>query len=66
MATHSSSLAWETPWSEETGGLQSMGLQRFEPDLEAEREHTQLQIPCSCLWLLYTSKCLLIPLLEKH
>ena len=28
MATHSSILAWETPWMEEPGGLQSMELQR--------------------------------------
>ena len=27
MATHSSILAWEIPWAEEPGGLQSMGLQ---------------------------------------
>ena len=26
MATHSSILAWEIPWAEEPGGLQSMGL----------------------------------------
>ena len=26
MATHSSILAWEIPWTEETGGLQSMGV----------------------------------------
>ena len=26
MAAHSSILAWEIPWTEETGGLQSMGL----------------------------------------
>ena len=25
MATHSSILAWEIPWTEEPGGLQSMG-----------------------------------------
>ena len=25
MATHSSILAWETPWTEEPGGLQSKG-----------------------------------------
>ena len=30
MATRSSILAWEIPWTEEPGGLQSMGLQRFE------------------------------------
>ena len=28
MATHSSTLAWEIPWTEEPGGLQSMGLQK--------------------------------------
>ena len=27
MATHSSILAWRIPWTEESGGLQSMGLQ---------------------------------------
>ena len=28
MATHSSSLAWTMPWTEEPGGLQSMGSQK--------------------------------------
>ena len=28
MATHSSFLAWEIPWTEEPGGLQSMGVTR--------------------------------------
>ena len=28
MKTHSSILAWEIPWTEEPGGLQSMGSQR--------------------------------------
>ena len=32
MATHSSILAWRIPWTEETGGLQSMGLQRVRHD----------------------------------
>ena len=27
-ATHSSILAWRIPWTEESGGLQSMGLQK--------------------------------------
>ena len=27
MATHSSILAWRIPWTKESGGLQSMGLQ---------------------------------------
>ena len=32
MAAHSSSLAWKIPWTEEPGGLQSMGLQRVGHD----------------------------------
>ena len=32
MATHSSILAWRIPWTEETGGLQSMGLRRVRHD----------------------------------
>ena len=32
MATHSSSLAWKIPWTEEPGGLQSMGSQRVGHD----------------------------------
>ena len=32
MATHSSILAWEIPWTEEPGGVQSMGLQRVRHD----------------------------------
>ena len=30
MATHSSTLAWRNPWMEESGGLQSMGLQELD------------------------------------
>ena len=30
MATHSSILAWEIPWTEEPGRLQSVGLQEFD------------------------------------
>jgi len=30
MAIHSSILAWETPWTEEPGGLQSMGSQELD------------------------------------
>ena len=30
MAAHSSTLAWETPWTEEPGGLQSVGLQKLD------------------------------------
>ena len=40
MATHSSILAWEIPWTEELSGLQSMGSQRVGHD----RAHTQAPI----------------------
>ena len=36
MATHFSILAWEIPWTEETGGLQSMGSQKT----QTEHTHT--------------------------
>ena len=32
MATHSSILAWRIPWTEEPGGLQSIGSQRIRQD----------------------------------
>ena len=32
MTTHSSILAWSSPWTEEPGGLQSMGLQGVRHD----------------------------------
>ena len=32
MATHSNILAWKIPWTEEPGGLQSLGLQRVRHD----------------------------------
>ena len=33
MATHSSTLAWEIPWTEESGRLQSMGSQKSQTRL---------------------------------
>ena len=42
MATHSSILAWEIPWTEEPGGLQSMELQRVGHDWATE--HTRLEV----------------------
>ena len=37
MATHSSILAWEIPWTEEPGGLQFMGSQRVRGDLATKQ-----------------------------
>ena len=31
-------LPWDTPWTEEPGGLQSMGLPRVGPDLETKQQ----------------------------
>ena len=36
MAMYSTILAWKTPWTEEPGGLGSIGLQRVEHNLVAE------------------------------
>ena len=38
MATHSSILTWETPWTEEPGGLHSMGSQRIRFDLATKQQ----------------------------
>ena len=40
MATHSSILAWEISWTEEPGGLQSLGSQRVRHDLVAKTNKT--------------------------
>ena len=39
MATHSSNLAWEIPWTEEPGGLWSTGPQRVGHDLMTKQQH---------------------------
>ena len=39
MATQSSILAWEIPWTEKPGGLQSMGSQRVGYDLVTKQYH---------------------------
>jgi len=38
MATHSSILAWEIPWTEEPGGLQSVVLQGVWHDLATKQQ----------------------------
>ena len=44
MATHSSILAWRSPWTEEAGGLQSMGSQRV--GYNRANEQQQIQKDC--------------------
>ena len=43
MATHSSTLAWKIPWTEEPGGLQSMGS--LELDM-TEQLHFHFSLSC--------------------
>ena len=40
-ATHSSILAWQTPWTEKPGGLQSMESQRVGYDLTTEHNNNE-------------------------
>ena len=55
MAPHSSTLAWKIPWTEEPGGLQSMGLLRVRHDwmtslsLSCIGEGNGNPLQCSCL-----------------
>ena len=42
MATHSSILAWRIPWTEESGTLQSMGLQTVGHGLATEHTHMHI------------------------
>ena len=57
MATHYNTLAWYHPWTENPGGLQSMGLQRVEYNLGIE--HTQNVKRChkqNCIFQVHTTK----------
>ena len=38
MATYYSILAWEIPWTEELGGIQSMGLHKVRYDLVTNKQ----------------------------
>ena len=52
MATHSSVLAWRIPWTEEPGGLQSMGLQRVGQDwVTNTHTHTHTHTHTICEYL---------------
>ena len=42
MSTHSRILAWEIPWTEDPGGLQSMGSQRVRHDLETKQQQWKM------------------------
>jgi len=52
MATPSSILAWENLWTEEPGGLQSMGSQRVRQDLATKQQ--KLILSSVCLYSLFS------------
>ena len=56
MATHSSLLAWRIPWTEESGGLQTMGLQRAGHDW-SDLEHSWVEMT----WALVTKVSVHLP-----
>ena len=57
ITTHSSILAWEIPWTEEPGGLQSTGLQRAGHD--GVSEHTDLYTLWVCVCVCDIVQCTL-------
>ena len=56
MATHSSILAWRIPWTEEPGGLESMGSQRVRHNWAIGHIHTHFSI----LQIIYNKYSLLV------
>ena len=62
MATHSSTLAWKIPWTEEPGGLQSAGSQRVRHHWGKWRMHAHIHMHdtwmCLCVYLyMYSHVC---------
>ena len=57
MATHSSILASEIPWTEEPGGLQSVGLQEWDVTWQLNHHHQGVMLVCKsfpqCVWLVW-------------
>ena len=52
MATHCSILAWEIPWTEESGGLQSMGSQKIRHNLATKQVSSGFEL----CYLLFSKK----------
>ena len=51
MATHSSILAWESSWTEEPGGLQSVGSQRVGHDLVTKQQQQYIATVVESLYV---------------
>ena len=65
MATHFSILAWRIPWTEEPGGLQSMGSQRVRYDW-LTNTHTVLHSGCINLYSQWQCRIHFSPYLSQH
>ena len=50
MAAHSSVLAWKIPWTEEPGGLQSVGSQSDATEHTADTAHPYVSLWPAALW----------------
>ena len=57
MATYSSILAWRIPWTEEAGGLQSIGSQRIRHDSAAKQQHKKMYNIKLCVCLFSSLRC---------
>ena len=57
MVTHSSTIAWKTPWMEEPGRLQFMGSHRVRHDWVIELNWTNKCV-CVCVCVLVAQSCL--------
>ena len=66
MATHSSILAWRIPWTEEPGGLESLGLHRVrhDRDLAAAAASDEKSVVCKDSGSAYEAKKILDSLLS--
>ena len=64
-ATHSSTLAWRIPWTEEPGGLQSTGSQRVGHDWVTSL-HSSFFFHCIFVWSHVTSFCSFSPLFYQR
>ena len=71
MATHSSTLVWEIPWTEEPGGLQSTGLQRDRHDWVTKQQQSDTlgqdrQQESPQIWQFGGCISLKLPLIVNH
>ena len=57
MAIHSSIFAWRIPWTEEPGGLQSMGHKEVDMTKRLTHTHTHASLVISLDEIFYISLC---------